>query len=121
VEQIYADMYGSGSADPGVWVCADGTEIRVEDMSDAHLHNVKRLLERANAKRIHSAKCAMFNIDDAQWIDDEDIGDFHDPIDEIWPVYATVAAKIRAREERMQPEVVLFCNDFAGGYTTLLV
>jgi hypothetical protein len=111
VEQIYADMYGSGSADPGVWVCADGTEIRVEDMSDAHLHNVKRLLERANAKRIRSAK----------WIDDEDIGYFHDPIDEIWLVYATVAAEIRAREERMQPEVVLFCNDPAGGYTTLLV
>jgi hypothetical protein len=114
-------MYVSVSADPDVWVCADGTELHVEDMSDAHLHNVKRLLERANAQRIRSAKCAMFDIEDAQSIDDEDIGDFHDPIDETWPVYATVAAEIRAREERMQPEVVLFCNDPAGGYTTLLV
>ena len=73
-----------------MWKMRDGSTVRVVDMSDKHLFNTIRMLERGANKKAHAANMAQMCIDRDEYYE-------YEQEDILKPIYKIMVAVAKAR------------------------
>ena len=80
------------------WTTKDGTKIRIKDMSDQHIVNTLRLIERMHKNAIEECPFPCFGGEMAQYYAEQEFDSFlSSDIEDIFPIYGDLYEEAQRR------------------------